>query len=349
MNGTYAPGTIRSNATWLAAPYSGLKTQVTAYQLVNSMEDLSKVSLNLSGVYALGRDLDASTASTPFEPIGLLSQTGFVGQFDGFRHAIKNLAISQNLEDGLPDGLFATIGQLGIVRNLQVLDASVAGLSGPVGILAGRSDGLISYASTSGSASGSSFGNTAGGLVGINTGVILRSGSSASASSNNIIGGLAGINSGTIIQSYATGYVADGSRSAAGGLVGDNSGLVRQSYSSGQVRALQSNGGLVNSNEGRIQESFAAEVFNGYMPPMPGGLASVNTGSIANDVFWDTQKIGQTIGVRMGTAVPDENGLTTAQMSMKASFGPTWNFGERGTWVIPSGYQHPILQWQLAN
>ncbi|WP_235026070.1 two-partner secretion domain-containing protein [Caballeronia arationis] len=348
MNGTYAPGTIRSNATWLAAPYSGFKTQVTAYQLVNSMEDLSKVSLNLSGIYALGRDLDASRPSTPFEPIGLLSQTGFVGQFDGFGHAIKNLDISLNLEDGLPPtGLFATIGQLGTVRNLEVLDASVADLYGPVGILTGRSDGLISYAFTSGSSN--NFGSGAGGLVGINTGVILRSGSSASAGSNGTNGGLAGLNSGTIIQSYATGYVGDGSRSSAGGLVGDNSGLIRQSYSAGQVAALQSNGGLVDSNEGTIQESFAATVFNTYMPPIPGGIAASNTGRIANDVYWDTQKIGQTMGVRTGTAVPNENGLTTAQMSMKASFGPTWSFGKHGTWVIPLGYDHPILQWQLAN
>jgi hypothetical protein len=151
MNGSYAPGTIRSNATWFAAPYSGLKTPVTAYQLVNSMDDLSKVSQNLSGIFALGRDLDASSAGTSFEPIGLQSQTGFVGQFDGFGHAIKNFDLSA-FSDELPRGLFASIGQLGIVRDLQVLDASVFNLFGAVGILAGRSDGLITYTFTSGSA-----------------------------------------------------------------------------------------------------------------------------------------------------------------------------------------------------
>jgi hypothetical protein len=108
---------------------------------------------------------------------------------------------------------------------------------------------------------------------------------------------------------------------------------------------------LVSGNEGTIQESFSATVFDVAVPPLAaqGGLASANTGRIANDVYWDTQKSRQSKGVSFGTSVPNENGLTTGQMSMKASFGPTWNFGENGTWVIPLGYQHPILQWQLAN
>jgi hypothetical protein len=191
------------------------------------MDDLGKVSQNLSGIYALGKDVNAGTASAQIEPIGLRSETGFEGQFDGFGHAIKNFDLSA-FSDELPRGLFASIGQLGIVRDLQVLDASVFNLFGAVGILAGRSDGLITYTFTSGSATVESVsGNIAGGLVAINTGVILRSGSSASVSSHDLLGGLVGDNSGTILQSYATGFVSGGSRSAAGGLVGGNSGLVR--------------------------------------------------------------------------------------------------------------------------
>jgi hypothetical protein len=47
--------------------------------------------------------------------------------------------------------------------------------------------------------------------------------------------------------------------------------------------------------------------------------------------------------------MPTANGLTTAQMSTAASFGPTWNFGPGGTWVIPAGMTHPVLQWQTLT
>ncbi|SAL06253.1 filamentous hemagglutinin-like protein [Caballeronia arationis] len=353
MNGTYAPGTIRSNATWLAAPYSGLKTQVTAYQLVNSINDLSKVSQNLSGIYALGKDVNAGTASAQVEPIGIRSETGFAGQFDGFGHLIRNVRVfdSQQAEGAnSPLGLFATIAKSGVIRNLVLADASANGISGPLGVLAGRSAGLITYVFTSGSVLVYGIiGNDAGGLVGVNTGVISRSGSSVDVGSQGWLGGLVGENIGTITQSYASGAVGGGSHGHSGGLIGGNSGLIRQSYATGYSSAT-SNGGLVDFNGGTIEESFAAaKVDQVFLPTYRGGIASRNSGHIATDVYWDRQATGESVGVGSGTQVPSQNGLSTAQMSMKASFGPTWNFGENGTWVIPLGYQHPVLQWQLAN
>src|SRR6202035_602471 len=53
MNGSFTPGTLRSNTAWTAAPYSGLLTQVTAYKLVNSLGDLRNVANDLAGNYAL--------------------------------------------------------------------------------------------------------------------------------------------------------------------------------------------------------------------------------------------------------------------------------------------------------
>lgn len=78
-----------------------------------------------------------------------------------------------------------------------------------------------------------------------------------------------------------------------------------------------------------------------------GGIADYNGGKIASDVFWDRDKTGQAFGVGSGTPVGAANGLTTAQMSMAASFGPTWDFGTGGTWVIPPNATHPILRWQV--
>ncbi|WP_159938925.1 hypothetical protein [Caballeronia arationis] len=47
--------------------------------------------------------------------------------------------------------------------------------------------------------------------------------------------------------------------------------------------------------------------------------------------------------------MPAAHGLTTLQMGQPASFGPTWNFGPNGTWVMPAGARHPFLQWQGAS
>ena len=93
MNGTYVAGTQLSNAAWAAPAFSGLVKQITAYRLVNSVTDLTNVAKDLSGNYALGRNIDASaTSSSPFAPIGN-SDTPFTGQFDGQGKTITSLTL----------------------------------------------------------------------------------------------------------------------------------------------------------------------------------------------------------------------------------------------------------------
>src|SRR5262249_16264382 len=72
-------------------PYSGFVTgdgTLTAYMLVNNVNNLQNVQTNLRGTYALGRNIDASATATwndnaGFLPIGRNSDRGFVGRFDG--------------------------------------------------------------------------------------------------------------------------------------------------------------------------------------------------------------------------------------------------------------------------
>ncbi|MGF6545822.1 hypothetical protein [Paraburkholderia youngii] len=54
VNGRYTSGVVRSDHSWMAAPFSGLVTQVTTYQLVNNLADMNAVSNNLAGNYAIG-------------------------------------------------------------------------------------------------------------------------------------------------------------------------------------------------------------------------------------------------------------------------------------------------------
>ncbi|MGF6505453.1 hypothetical protein OKW26_001256 [Paraburkholderia sp. 32] len=80
----------------------------------------------------------------------------------------------------------------------------------------------------------------------------------------------------------------------------------------------------------------------------PIGIARANTGTIGNDVYWDTDTTTATAGVVYGTPIPAVNGLTTAQMSTPASFVGD-DFGPTGVWAMPAGATHPVLRWQLAQ
>ena len=368
MNGTYTPGTINSNANWSAAPFSGLVTQVTAYQLVNSFDDLAAIDNNLAGNYALGTNLVAP-AEYPFIPIGGVNGTPFTGQFDGMGHTLGGISeawlTSTEVSVNGPIGLFGVIGSTGVVRNLGVINSDAAGIQQPTGLLAGQNEGLIvnSY-SSNGSAGDQSYAGISGGLVGQNDGTIERSWSGATVGGFGWLGGLVGTNNGLIQQSYATGSVGSDIHGRAGGLVGtnDTTGVIKQSYATGTLgqgplSGTLGEGGLVYANAGTIEESFdAATMTQPYVPAgLPpstfayGGIASSNTGTIAPDVFWNTDTTTMTTGVATGTPVSASNGLTTAQMSVASSFGPTYDFGPNGVWALPAGATHPVLSWQLQQ
>jgi hypothetical protein len=125
-----------------------------------------------------------------------------------------------------------------------------------------------------------------------------------------------------------------------------NTGTITQSYATGETQlGLGDNGGFVADNSGTIQESFSTGHVTLFGPSPIGGFIGVNSGPISND-FWDIETSGKTVGVN-GSGAEGATGLTTAQMSAPPSFGSQWNFGPNGTWVIPAGYTHPILRWQL--
>jgi filamentous hemagglutinin family protein len=360
MNGTYTPGTIKSNSAWSAAPFSGLVTQVTAYQLINSIADLEAVNNNLAGNYALGNNLTAPATAT-ISVLGGPNNTPFTGQFDGMGYSLTLTNLFGEPGASTSDtGLFAVIGTTGVVRNLN-LDVHVIS-DGPIGQLAGENDGLITHVIADGYVSGENGGNAnpgpaAGGLVAINRGTIEQSSNSGSTSSSGAAaGGIAGENFGTLTQDAATGQVISSSFGPTGGLVGINSGTINESYSTGSVGSAAVRGGLVGENTGTIEQSYTASpqvVLLGIL----GGLAGSNQGTIANDVYWNISVepglepgVGFPAGgVGEGTPVPASSTMTAAQMANPASFGPTWNFGPGGVWALPAGATTPVLQWQLAQ
>ena len=366
MTGSYTPGTIDTNAAWSAASFSGLVTQVTGYQLINSIADLNAVNNNLAGNYALGTNLTV-LSDTISVPIGGVNGLPFTGQFDGMDHTVSGFDTSfatGNVSVNGPLGLFSVIGTTGVVRNLGVIDSGTNGIVQPGGILAGQNEGLIVNSYSTGSVGDAQYGGVSGGLVGENDGTIERSWSSASVGGFGALGGLVGVNTGLILQSYATGLVSTDIHGFAGGLVGGNTatGVINESYAAGSVDpniflGAVAGGGLVANNAGTIEQSFdASTMAQPYVPPgVPpsgfvfGGIASSNTGTIAPDVFWNINTTTMTTGVGTGTSVSPTNGLTTAQMSVASSFGPTYDFGPNGVWALPAGATHPVLRWQLLS
>jgi hypothetical protein len=260
------------------------------------------------------------------------------------------------------DGTILRVHTSGTLMNQSMIadDSTVGGL---VGI----NRGTIEHSSSAATI----VGGTAGGLVGENDGLVLRSyatGAVAATDSANQIaspGGLVGTNNGTVDESYATGFVDTGCNhddcAGTGGLVGTNNGTISRSYATGDVGSecglydCGGAGGLVAYNYGTISQSFADGVVRAQSGPAEGdatvagpyGLAWVNKGTIASDVYWN-KDASPVPGVGTGTMVPAANGLTSTQMRTASSFAG-YDFGPNGAWAMPANGSHPVLRWQLQS
>jgi hypothetical protein len=197
------------NATKYTAPtltnFSGNVAggALNTYVLVNTVYDLQNIKNNLAGIYALGRDIDASATASwnggaGFAPVG--GSIAFTGTFDGQGQTISNLTI--NRPSGQWVGLFGYNGASATVRNLGLLNVSVTGNTATGGVV-GENHGTITGVYTSGSVASNAG---AGGIVGYNYGSLSNVYSTSAVSAPTIYaGGIAGLSLGNISQAYATG------------------------------------------------------------------------------------------------------------------------------------------------
>ena len=298
------------------ADYAGKVTggTLTAYMLVNNVNQLQAMNTNLAGAYALGKDIDAGASAAwnsgaGFAPIG--SSGKFSGKFNGDGHTISNLYIHRPSQ-----GYVGLFGELtGTVKNVGLVNMSVSG-NMYTGALVGLNYGSISNSYSSASVTGYQY---VGGLVGDNHvhSSISNCYSSGTVSGTNHVGGLIGGNTyGSISNSYSTSTVSGSSDSQyVGGLVGHNGnddglpgGSISNSYSAGAVTS----------------GSGSSDV---------GGLVGANSGSVSSS-FWNKTTSGQTVS-------DGGTGLTTAGMMNQSNFSG-WDFGN--TWRIYGGYTYPLLK-----
>ena len=287
-------GTVETvNRTKIYTPIPKLQGNIAAYMLVNTLTDLQSINNNTSGIYALGRNIDASATRNwtgGFQSIGL-----YGGILDGLGHTIDDLYV-----DSANAGPFSSIYQ-GTVRNLGLTNVDIRGRRGKYGN--GKAGGLAA------TATGATIDNVyvtgkvtaegadAGGLLGYagNNTFITNSYSTADVSVSGSFelgplkaGGLIGqMDGGTSVKnSYSTGAVSGeftglpGISEAGfylGGLVGNigenpvngytTGGTIEQAYSTGAVTLNTKGsktvtayvGGLVGGNAGgRISRSYSS-------------------------------------------------------------------------------------------
>ncbi|WP_421852388.1 GLUG motif-containing protein [Marinomonas sp.] len=316
----------------------GAGTTGTAYMLVNTLDNLQAMATNLRGVYALGRDIDATDTLNWNNGAGFAPITNFSGTLDGDHQEISNLYINRPNTDMV--GLFGNIN-FATIRNLGVVDSSVTGKQ-QVGGLAGYArstsinnvyfTGAVKAQNTVAGLLGmddfsvldnvytdakvTSIGAISGGLIAYATGTTLTDVHAlGDVAGTNLVGGLIGITTGQakINNAYATGNVSGGD-GAVGGLAGrliETS--ISNSYASGHVVGIGSRvGGLIGEISG--------------------------TKKIINS-FWDIDTTQQTLGVAIG----DDSGLIgLSSMEARNQANYTgWDFDN--VWY-QSGDMRPILR-----
>jgi filamentous hemagglutinin family protein len=296
-----------------------VRSQLTAYMLVNSASDLGLISGNLAGNYALGKSFSAAGFG------GFNIGAHFAGLFDGNGGLGTNYTISDLTLGGStgPIGLFPFIDSGATVRNVNLDHVTITAGNDQmiIGTIAGQNSGTISNVnvlSNLGNSTvngGTHSGILAGGLVGQNLGTVAGSsakvavtvGDATDSSRLNIAGGLVATNLGTITGSSATGNVSGGTFSFVGGLVGQNGlfcdcngptgpGTIASSFATGNVSVGNNGigGGLVATNAGSSGNS--SSVTQSHATGTVSGSGNVQLGA-----FVGTNDAGATIASSYAT------------------------------------------------
>ncbi|MDO8692970.1 MAG: YDG domain-containing protein [Sheuella sp.] len=258
------------------------------YTVINSLgsvgsttgNDLQGMNGNLTGLYALGANINAEASSgwnsgAGFMPVG----TVFSGTFNGLGHTISNLTINRPALIGT--GLFATTSGTAPIMNVGLLGGSVTGAGSTGGLVGIAGSGGVSNSFNTGTVTG---GAGTGGLAGTSGG-----GSITNSYTKGAVIGLAGtggvagvLGTGDVTASTASGNVTGSAQT--GGLVGSlTSGSVTSSSAIGNVSGAAGTGGLIGVLlSGNVRDSFATGIVNGHGGAGVGGLVGVTDGNITN-------------------------------------------------------------------
>lgn len=249
-----APGIDDSLAASTTVTADAPQRVIAEFRVVREIRTVAELALigtdpawPLDGRYTLGADLDAADAlHTPIAPS---PAQPFEGILDGAGHSIRNLRIGTdtNHHDA---ALFAHLGLRGVVRNLRLVDISVAGGHRAAGIAANH-HGTIHDCSVTGTVSGR---DSVGGIAGVSHGLIRNARVEAAITGRSEAGGIVGDASGGRIESvaFAGQLSTDGRGQNVGGIVGRASGTALDGLES---RADLEGTAFVGGNVGALIET----------------------------------------------------------------------------------------------
>ncbi len=241
------------------------------YELTRSLD------FNDPDSYAAGVVKRAWTEGSGWLPIGLYETDPWRGSFNGNGHTLANLYIDREtvLDSPAAVGLFGYTGADSAIVGVELLEVRIHSIES-TGSLVGRNLGAIGSIRVGGVVSSTDI---AGGMVGWNDGGEVRRGdSTAAVSSGGHAGGLIGLNRGLVAASYATGNVSG--NWYVGGLVGSNLGDVNGSYATGDVSGNELVGAFVGYNGGRVSAGYSSGDVSGGVSV--GGFTGKNVGVISN-------------------------------------------------------------------
>lgn len=222
---------------------SGEGTAQSPY-LIETAEHLNNVRLHLDAYYLQTADIRLSGEHVP---IGIVTRNGtewemsgaFEGVYDGGGFSITGMEISKPTEAGAA-GLFAAVSDGGVVKNLHV-EGLIQFYEGPEQIMAG-------------------------GIAGINNGLIENCHSSVTLDVDGTVvtvGGIAGANIVEIIDCSFEGLIESAGKTndVSGGIVGLNqpNAVIRDCTHTGDVTAHYAAGGIAGWNDGAIENCDGSE------------------------------------------------------------------------------------------
>lgn len=204
---------------------------------------------------------------------------------------------------------------------------------------------------------------SAGGVAGVNTGLVYCSTSDALVAADTIgdAGGIAGLNEqGGIVEKCSfTGNIDAGFSSLVGGITGRNFADVVNSYAQATIAistaARYANvGGISGQNAGSIANSYSASVIDpASQGSAVGGLLGWNDGGTMTNCFYDSDITTQTVIVAIddnaaGTAT-SAGATTTAMLDAATYTNAGWDLGWTGAEVWTTAGSYPVLYCSLKG
>jgi hypothetical protein len=297
-----------------AAEFAGGTGEPNEPYLISTAEQLKLIGNSdyYSKCFKLIADIDLDPNIPGNETLNDSFIHSFFGTLDGNGRSISNMVIKGSRRTGE----LGLIGSLyGVVKDIELRNITILGLSRHVGALIGQNSCLVLQCSVTGSISGES---RVGGLVGTNFGHIVAC--SAFCNIQGVGGGV-------------------------GGLVGKNYDNISDCYAIGTITGEESLGGLIGSNDSSyatVYRCYAACEIIADSNNSIGGLIGKSSGQTTHS-FWDIQVSGQKIsagGIGLPTAKLQDSGT---YLSAGWDFASETSNGLADIWMIAEPNTYPQL------